>query len=248
MNNTVIEVQNLTKRYKNAGLAAVDNISFSVREGEFFAFLGANGAGKTTTISILTTTLSKTEGNVKIAGFDLDREAQKIRANIGIIFQKPSLDLDLSAEENLRLHACMYGLYPHRSFFMWMPKTYREQVLELAVILGIEDKLWKPLKTFSGDINAVATIVHRDIILMFKSPARLLMALLWPAMMLGMFGSQLSQNMGVFMNFDFNTFMLIGMLVNGLFMITMMGVNSLVEDRENDFTQEILVAPISRLE
>ena len=99
---------------------------------------------------------------------------------------------------------------------------------------------------FMREVNAVATIVHRDIILMFKSPARLLMALLWPAMMLGMFGSQLSQNMGVFMDFDFNTFMLIGMLVNGLFMITMMGVNSLVEDRENDFTQEILVAPISR--
>jgi len=99
---------------------------------------------------------------------------------------------------------------------------------------------------FFREANAVFTIVHREIILMLKSPARIVMTLMWPVMMLGMFGSQLSQNMGVFMDFDFSTFMLIGMLVNGLFFVTMMGVNSLVEDKENDFTQEILVSPVSR--
>ena len=99
---------------------------------------------------------------------------------------------------------------------------------------------------FLREANAVLTIVHREIVLMFKSPARIFMSLLLPVMMLGMFGSQLSQNMGMYMNFDFNTFMLIGMLVNGLFMITMMGITSLIEDRETDFTQEILVAPVSR--
>ncbi|MDR1804301.1 MAG: ATP-binding cassette domain-containing protein [Treponema sp.] len=176
MNNTVIGVQNLTKRYKNAEKAAVDNISFSVGEGEFFAFLGANGAGKTTTISILTTTLSKTEGSVSIAGFDIEREAREIRSKIGIIFQKPSLDLDLSAEENLRLHACMYGLYPHRPFFRWMPKAYRERVFALAAILGIEDKLWKPLRTFSGGmqrkIEIMRTLLHNPRVLFLDEPTQ----------------------------------------------------------------------------
>jgi ABC-2 type transport system ATP-binding protein len=98
MLNKMISVENLTKRYRGANEAAVDNISFSVGEGEFFAFLGQNGAGKTTTISVLTTTLAKTSGSVTIAGYDLDREAREVRNRIGIIFQKPSLDLDLSAE------------------------------------------------------------------------------------------------------------------------------------------------------
>jgi ABC-2 type transport system permease protein len=96
------------------------------------------------------------------------------------------------------------------------------------------------------ELNAVLTIASREFMLSLKSPSRIIMALVWPVMMLGMFGSQLSQNMGFNMGFDFNQFMLVGMLVNGLFMMTMMGITSLVEDRENDFTQEILVSPISR--
>jgi ABC-2 type transport system permease protein len=96
------------------------------------------------------------------------------------------------------------------------------------------------------ELNAVLTITSREFMLSIKSPSRILMCLIWPVMMLGMFGSQLSQNMGINMGFDFNQFMLIGMLVNGLFMVTMQGITSLVEDKENDFTQEILVSPISR--
>jgi ABC-2 type transport system ATP-binding protein len=111
MSEQVITVQNLTKRYKGADKPAVDNISFSVGKGEFFAFLGANGAGKTTTISILTTTLSKTEGQVKIAGFDVEKDARKVREKIGIIFQQPSLDPQLTAEQNVRFHA-FYTKYP----------------------------------------------------------------------------------------------------------------------------------------
>jgi ABC-2 type transport system permease protein len=96
------------------------------------------------------------------------------------------------------------------------------------------------------ELNAVLTIVSREFVLGIKSPSRIIMVIVWPVMMLGMFGSQLSQNMGMNMGFDFNQFMLVGMLINGLFMITMQGINSLVEDRETDFTQEILVSPISR--
>jgi ABC-2 type transport system permease protein len=102
------------------------------------------------------------------------------------------------------------------------------------------------MNKFTKELNAVVTIAMRDIILALKSPSRIGMALIWPVMMLGMFGSQLSQNMGINMGFDFNQFMLIGMLVNGLFMMSIYGITSLVEDRENDFTQELLVSPISR--
>ncbi|MDR1893231.1 MAG: ABC transporter permease, partial [Spirochaetales bacterium] len=96
------------------------------------------------------------------------------------------------------------------------------------------------------ELNAVITILWREIFVALKTPSRIVMALVWPVIMLGMFGSQLSQNMGVYMDFDFNNFMLVGMLVNGLFMMTMMGVTTLVEDRQTSFTQEILVAPVSR--
>jgi len=172
--NYAIQVENLTKRYKGADTAAVDGISFSVGEGEFFAFLGQNGAGKTTTISILTTTLAKTSGSVTIAGYDLDREGRGVRNRIGIIFQKPSLDLDLSAEENIRLHACMYGMYGYRPFFRWMPKAYRERVMELAGVMGIADKLHKPLKIFSGGmrrkIEIIRSLVHRPAVLFLDEP------------------------------------------------------------------------------
>jgi ABC-2 type transport system ATP-binding protein len=174
VNNPAITVENLTKRYKGADSAAVDNISFSVGEGEFFAFLGQNGAGKTTTISILTTTLAKTSGSVTIAGYDLDREGRDVRERIGIIFQKPSIDLDLSAEENIRLHACMYGMYGYRPFFKWMPKAYRERVLELANVMGIADKLHKPLKTFSGGmlrkIEIIRSLIHQPAVLFLDEP------------------------------------------------------------------------------
>jgi ABC-2 type transport system ATP-binding protein len=176
MNNAVICVENLTKRYRNAGTPAVDNISFSVGKGEFFAFLGQNGAGKTTTISILTTTLAKTSGGVTIAGYDLDREARQVRNHIGIIFQKPSIDFDLSAEENIRLHACMYGLYGYRPFFRWMPRAYRDRVLELAKVMGIEDKLRKPLKTFSGGmqrkIEIIRSLIHDPDVLFLDEPTQ----------------------------------------------------------------------------
>jgi ABC-2 type transport system ATP-binding protein len=118
---SLTQVEYLVKKYAKADRSAVDNISFGVKEGEFFAFLGPNGAGKTTTISILMTTFNKTPGSVKIAGYDLDTQEKQAHGNIGIIFQKPSLDLDLSAEENIRIHVSMYGIYPYRPFFKMMP-------------------------------------------------------------------------------------------------------------------------------
>ena len=168
-----IVVTDLVKRYKGAELNAVDGISFSVREGELFALLGPNGAGKTTTISILTTTLAPTSGTAVIGGHDL-RDPSAVRGAVGIIFQKPSLDLNLTAEENVRLHAILYGLFPYRPFFTLMPIGYRDRVRELAAVLGIESEMFKPVKTFSGGmkrkLEIVRSLMHRPRVLFLDEP------------------------------------------------------------------------------
>ena len=176
MNKPVITVENLTKRYKGADKPAVDNISFSVGEGEFFAFLGPNGAGKTTTISILTTTLSKTSGELHIAGFDVDKEAHQVREHIGIIFQQPSLDPNLSAEENIRFHACLYGIYGYRPSFKMMPASYRKKVLELADVVGLQDVLGKAVKKLSGGmqrkLEIIRSLIHTPKVLFLDEPTQ----------------------------------------------------------------------------
>lgn len=172
--DTVIDVRHLVKRYKKATANAVDDISFSVPRGTLFALLGPNGAGKTTTISILTTTLSSTSGDVRIAGYDLATSANIVRQHVGIIFQKPSLDLNLTAEENVRFHATLYGLYPFRPSYWMMPRTYRDQVQSLAELLGIQESLFKPVKTFSGGmkrkLEIVRSLLHRPEVLFLDEP------------------------------------------------------------------------------
>src|SRR6185295_18662139 len=128
MTEPMIRVENLTKRYKKAERNAVDGISLRVLPGELFALLGPNGAGKTTTVAILTTTLAPTSGEIWIAGHSLAEDSSAVRRNVGIIFQNPSLDLNLTAEENMRLHAILYGLHPFRPTFASMPRAYQAQV------------------------------------------------------------------------------------------------------------------------
>ncbi len=170
----IIEVHDLVKRYRRSNVNAVDGISFNVAPGELFALLGPNGAGKTTTISILTTTLLPTSGEVCIAGHDVIREASDVRQSVGIIFQQPSLDLNLTAEENVRFHALLYGLYPFRPTFSLMPRAYREQVGTLAAILGIEREIFKPIKTFSGGmkrkLEIIRSLIHRPRVLFLDEP------------------------------------------------------------------------------
>jgi ABC-2 type transport system ATP-binding protein len=174
--SAIIEVKNLTKHYKKAKELAVDNISFAVKEGEFFAFLGPNGAGKTTTISILTTTLAKTSGEIKIAGYDIEHQTKYIREKVGIIFQKPSLDKTLSAEENIRFHACLYGMYAYRPFFHWMPQAYQDRVMELAGIVGIRDKIFQQVKKLSGGqqrkLEILRSLMHTPDILFLDEPTQ----------------------------------------------------------------------------
>ncbi len=169
-----VDVKNLVKRYKKAEKNAVDDVSFSVGEGEFFTLLGPNGAGKTTIISILTTTLSKTAGVVAIGGRDIDKDESAIRDNIGVIFQAPSLDLNLTAEDNIRLHASLYGLYTFMPVFSLMADAYKKQVTSLAELIGIKDVLFNPIKMFSGGmkrkLEIIRSLMHKPSVLFLDEP------------------------------------------------------------------------------
>jgi ABC-2 type transport system ATP-binding protein len=171
---TVIEVSQLVKRYRRAASNAVDGLSFEVQEGQLFCLLGPNGAGKTTTVSILTTTLRPTSGRVRIAGCDLLREPAAVRREIGVVFQQPSLDANLTAEENVRLHALLYGLYPWRPSWRLMPREYRRRVEELASTLGVADLLGRPVRTLSGGtrrkLEILRALLHHPRVLFLDEP------------------------------------------------------------------------------
>ena len=169
-----IEVEGLVKRYRKAERNAVDGISFEVQAGEFFALLGPNGAGKTTTLSILTTTLGPTEGRARIDGFDVVADGPAVRRRVGIIFQKPSLDRNLTGEENVRFHAILYGLYPYAPAFGLMAAGYRRQVAEWAELLGLGREIFDPVRTYSGGmlrkLEIVRSLIHRPRVLFLDEP------------------------------------------------------------------------------
>ncbi|MDQ3099127.1 MAG: ABC transporter ATP-binding protein [bacterium] len=172
--SAIITVSNLVKRYKKAENNAIDGVSFEVEEGEFFSLLGPNGAGKTTTISILTTTLSKTSGEASVAGYDLDTQAADVRRRVGIIFQNPSLDQNLTAEENIRMHAVLYGMESFAPTFKGMTEGYKKRVYELAEILNLKKEIFKPIKTFSGGmkrkLEIIRSLMHHPKVLFLDEP------------------------------------------------------------------------------
>ena len=169
-----IRVEGLVKRYRKADRNAVDGISFEVHAGEFFALLGPNGAGKTTTLSILTTTLSPTAGRAQIDGYDVVADASAVRRRVGIIFQKPSLDRNLTGEENVRLHAILYGLYRYAPAFGLMAPGYRLQVHEWAELLALGREIFDPVRTYSGGmlrkLEIVRSLIHRPLVLFLDEP------------------------------------------------------------------------------
>ena len=170
----VIEVRDITKRYSRSTANALDGVSFDVAAGELFCLLGPNGAGKTTALSILTTTLQPTSGSASIAGFDVVDQQSSVRRHIGIVFQGPSLDVNLTAEENIRMHAVLYGLYPWRPSARLMPRGYRHQVEQLAGTLGAESSLGRPVRTLSGGtrrkLEIVRALMHHPQVLFLDEP------------------------------------------------------------------------------
>jgi ABC-2 type transport system ATP-binding protein len=137
-----IAVHSLVKRFKD--IEAVRGVEFEVAPGEVFGFLGPNGAGKTTTINMLCTLAKPTAGWATVAGHDVVSERDDVRRNIGLVFQDPTLDSYLSAEQNLRLHAELYGLQSD----LVAPRM--RQVLEMV---GLWERRGSAVGTFSGGMR-----------------------------------------------------------------------------------------------
>jgi ABC-2 type transport system ATP-binding protein len=137
-----IEVRGLVKNYDE--VEAVRGVEFEVATGEVFGFLGPNGAGKTTTINMLCTLVKPTAGSASVAGHDVVRERDDVRRNIGLVFQDPTLDGYLTAEQNLRLHAELYGVQSD------LVKPRMQQVMTMV---GLWERRDSPVGTFSGGMR-----------------------------------------------------------------------------------------------
>jgi ABC-2 type transport system ATP-binding protein len=137
-----IEVRGLKKNYDE--VEAVRGVEFAVATGEVFGFLGPNGAGKTTTINMLCTLVRPTAGSASVAGYDVVRQRDEVRRNIGLVFQDPTLDGCLTAEQNLRLHAELYGVQSD------LVKPRMQQVMTMV---GLWDRKDSVVGTFSGGMR-----------------------------------------------------------------------------------------------
>ena len=159
----IIEVYNLKKSYKD--VVAVNDISFDVKSGSLFAFLGVNGAGKSTTINILCTLLKKDDGKVMINGNDLDKDSLKIKNDIGIVFQNGVLDNLLTVKENLTVRASYYGL---------RGAQWSSRLQKLTEILSLEEILKRPYGKLSGGqkrrVDIARGIIHEPKILFLDEP------------------------------------------------------------------------------
>ena len=160
----IITVKDLVEVYAD-GTKAVDNISFDVKEGEFFGFLGPNGAGKSTTIKVLTTLLRKTSGHAQVAGYDLDKSPKEIRKIIGVLSQETSLDVDLTGRENLRLQGRLQQLHD---------PVLKDRVDELLKLVQLEDVAKKPAGRYSGGmrkrLDLASALIHKPKLLFLDEP------------------------------------------------------------------------------
>lgn len=160
----IIEVNNLVKVF-NSTVRAVDDISFTVEEGEVFGFLGPNGAGKTTTISILTTLLKPTSGTAKVAGYDVVHQAGKVRSVIGLVPQDLTVDDDLTGRENMILQGDLYNV-PRQELL--------KRTDELLDLVGLSDAADRLVKTYSGGmrkrLELAEGLIHRPKVLFLDEP------------------------------------------------------------------------------
>ena len=159
----IIEIEHLKKSFKD--VKAVDDLSFTVREGELFAFLGVNGAGKSTTISIICGQLRKDSGKVIVDGCDIDKDIDAPKKGLGVVFQTSGLDKQLSVYENLRSRAALYGIFG---------KNFEEKLKTLCELLDLEEILKRPVGKLSGGqsrrVDIARAIIHDPKILILDEP------------------------------------------------------------------------------
>ena len=159
----IIEISHLNKTFGE--VKAVQDLSFQVRDGELFAFLGVNGAGKSTTINIMCGQLPKDTGSVYIGGTDLDTDPDSIKRSLGVVFQNSVLDKDLSVRDNLQSRAALYGI---------TGKDFKERLAELAKLLEFENLLKRTVGKLSGGqrrrVDIARALLHRPKILILDEP------------------------------------------------------------------------------
>ncbi len=159
----IMQITNLQKHFGE--VHAVNNLSFHVKEGELFAFLGVNGAGKSTTINILCGRLKKDGGSVEICGTNLDKDPDRIKRHLGVVFQSSVLDKELSVRDNLESRAALYGI---------RRTAFRSRLSELAELLDFGDLLRRPVGKLSGGqrrrIDIARALLHNPKILILDEP------------------------------------------------------------------------------
>ena len=159
----MLKIEHLTKSYGDK--TAVNDLSFKVKEGEFFAFLGVNGAGKSTTINIICGQLSKDSGRVEICGADIDKDPDRIKRSLGVVFQSSVLDKDLSVKDNLESRAALYGIHG---------AEFKKRLSYLSGLLEFKDLLRRPVGKLSGGqrrrIDIARALLHNPKILILDEP------------------------------------------------------------------------------
>ena len=158
-----IEINGLKKSFGT--VKAVDDISFKVKEGSLFAFLGENGAGKSTTINIISTLLLKDEGEVFVDGLNIDKDASKIRSKVGIVFQGYVLDKRLSVKDNLKIRASYYGIYG---------EAWKKRFAELSEVFELDEIKGREYGKLSGGqrrrVDIARALINRPKILILDEP------------------------------------------------------------------------------
>lgn len=159
----IIEIEHLNKSFGD--VKAVQDLSFKVKEGELFAFLGLNGAGKSTTISIMCGQLAKDSGTVTIDGTNLDKDSRLIKSNLGVVFQNSALDKALNVYDNLKIRAALYGITGN---------DFKQRLDELSELLDLKDLLKRTVGKLSGGqrrrIDIARALLHKPKILILDEP------------------------------------------------------------------------------
>jgi ABC-2 type transport system ATP-binding protein len=159
----IIKVTDVTKKFGE--ITAVNNINFTVESGEIFGFLGPNGAGKSTTIKMLTTLLHPTSGHLELSGHSVTQDQDGARKSFGIVFQDSSVDTELTAYENMELHAALYNVSAAKR---------KQRIPELLKLMELHERASDPVKTFSGGmirrLEIARGLLHEPKVLFLDEP------------------------------------------------------------------------------